>query len=363
MNSLRARKKSSSSLRRKGSESSAATPSDEKPREEKSAPYKNWRYEIVLETKGSFMRESDAAITDDSRRLYQSLLDTEKPVPIDSRFRDGLFKKTCEMIRLRNETKVIMDIGQLIVASAETLALYGATDLNLLIEGFNEGWNKCMPFYGPRPQPDYAVGFRRSAFTDDQLEKLKPFIGDWDCTSFFMATDTLHFPFLTCEMKCGEVALDIADRQNAHSMTIAVRGVVELYRAVKREKELHQEILAFSISHDHTTVRIYGHYALIEEGKTSYYRHQIRNFVFTELSGKEKWTAYRFTRNIYDKFVPIHLNRICAAIDQLPADLDFEVSQSELQFSQHSNTESVSLLTTSFTQRSEQASKKPRMKQ
>jgi hypothetical protein len=40
-------------------------------------------------------------------------------------------------------------------------------------------------------------------------------------------------------------------------MTLAVRGVVELFRLVKREKELHREILAFSISHDHRTVRIY----------------------------------------------------------------------------------------------------------
>jgi hypothetical protein len=29
-------------------------------------------------------------------------------------------------------------------------------------------------------------------------------------------------------------------------MTLAVRGVVELFRIVKREKELHREILAFS---------------------------------------------------------------------------------------------------------------------
>ena len=60
----------------------------------------------------------------------------------------------------------------------------------------------------------------------------------------------MYFPFLTCEVKCGAAALDIADRQNAHSMTMAVRGIVELFRLVKREKELHREILAFSISHD-----------------------------------------------------------------------------------------------------------------
>jgi hypothetical protein len=60
-----------------------------------------------------------------------------------------------------------------------------------------------------------------------------------------MATWQMYFPFLTCEVKCGA-----AGRQNAHSMTLAVRGVVELFRLVGREKELHREILAFSISHD-----------------------------------------------------------------------------------------------------------------
>ncbi len=49
----------------------------------------------------------------------------------------------------------------------------------------------------------------------------------------------MYFPFLTCEVKFGAAALDVADRQNAHSMTLAVRGVVELFRLKKRERELH----------------------------------------------------------------------------------------------------------------------------
>ena len=59
----------------------------------------------------------------------------------------------------------------------------------------------------------------------------------------------MYFPFLTCEVKCGAAALDIADRQNAHSMTLSVRAIVELFRPAGRETELHREILAFSISH------------------------------------------------------------------------------------------------------------------
>lgn len=55
-----------------------------------------------------------------------------------------------------------------------------------------------------------------------------------------MATYYIYFPFLTCEVKCGATGLDVADRQDAHSMTLAVRAVVELFRAVKREKEVYQ---------------------------------------------------------------------------------------------------------------------------
>ena len=45
--------------------------------------------------------------------------------------------------------------------------------------------------------------------------------------TYFMATTWMYFPFLTCEVKCGAAALDVADRQNAHSMTVAVKGVIE----------------------------------------------------------------------------------------------------------------------------------------
>ena len=120
----------------------------------------------------------------------------------------------------------------------------------------------------------------------------------------------MYFPFLTCEVKCSAAALDIADRQNSHSITVAVRGVVELFRLVMREAELHREILAFSISHDHWAVTIYGHYPIINKEKTTFYRHPVREFSFTEQEGKEKWSAYKFTKNVYDVWMPTHLKRI-----------------------------------------------------
>lgn len=108
-------------------------------------------------------------------------------------------------------------------------------------------------------------------------------------------------------------------------MTLAARAIVELFRLVKREKELHRKLLAFSISHDHRSVRIYGAYPIIDGKDTKYYRHPVHPFDFTTLDGKEKWTAYRFTKNVYDVWMPKHLERICWAIDQLPSNLDFDV--------------------------------------
>ena len=337
---LLARKKSNGSLRRKRSDSELAeqssnTPSDQKSREAKSAPYRDARYETLLATKGSFMGKNPLGISDASKDTCRNLLETQQSVPGDTMFRDDLFEETCEALRNRNEARVIRDISLLIVPSAESLAIRGDRHLRCLIESVNEGWNNSIPVTPTRPQPDYAVGFRREAFTEEQLKKLQPFVGELTDQSFFMGTYYLYFPFLTCEVKCGAAALDVADRQNAHSMTLAVRAVVELFRLVQREKELDREILAFSISHDHESVRIYGHYPVIEATKTTFHRHPILKFNFTNLEGKDKWTAYKFTKSVYHTWMPTHFERLCSVIDTLPADLNFELSQqSELRFSE-----------------------------
>jgi hypothetical protein len=71
-------------------------------------------------------------------------------------------------------------------------------------------------------------------------------------------------------------------------MTLAVRGIVRLFKLIKREKELYRKILAFFISHDHRIVRIYGHYLIINRDKTTFYRHLIKTFDFTSEGGKDK---------------------------------------------------------------------------
>ena len=293
------------------------------------------RYEQILASAGIYMDDEDKVATmKECKALCQTLLDADQIVPHDSLFNDDLFKRVCQRIRNKNEARVFRDLSHLLVPSAEILYLCGATNLEHLIETVDESWIKSIPLVkGPRPQPNFAVGLKLCAFTSDQLKKLQLSIGDWQTTSRLVATDEMYFPFLTAEVKCGNEALNIADRQNAHNAAIAVNAVVELYRLVSRQDELNQKILAFSVSHDYEAVRMYGHYALIKEKHALFYRHPVDKLDFTRKDGKEKWTPYTFTRNVYDKFYPIHHKRICSGVDQLPNPEDFAVGS----FSQQSN--------------------------
>ncbi|KAL8881273.1 MAG: hypothetical protein Q9198_001494 [Flavoplaca austrocitrina] len=150
-----------------------------------------------------------------------------------------------------------------------------------------------------------------------------------------MGTYYMVFPFLTCEVKSGGSAtLDIADRQNLHSMTIALRGIVELFKLVNRVHEIHRSVLTFSVSHDHETVRIYGHYPVIEGDKVTYWRYPIRKYDFTERRGLERWTAYKFTKNVYDIWMPKLFELISSAVDQLTLDMAAKAGAPEPEVSE-----------------------------
>ena len=73
-------------------------------------------------------------------------------------------------------------------------------------------------------------------------------------------------------------------------------------RASSRVMELDKKITAFSVSHDCSVAKIYGYYASIQGDNTTFHRHLIRQFFLTNPDRKERWTAYKFTRKVYDKF-------------------------------------------------------------
>jgi hypothetical protein len=98
---------------------------------------------------------------------------------------------------------------------------------------------------------------------------------------------------------------------------------------------------------------------VIEGERTTYYRHSIRSFNFTELDGREKWTSYKFMMGVYNDWAPSHFEKLCSAIDELPM-VNFDVSQqpellqqSELSFSEFTelsqSVEGVDIQGSSFT--------------
>ncbi|KAH7111327.1 hypothetical protein B0J11DRAFT_554356 [Dendryphion nanum] len=305
-------------------------------RDQKCAPYRHPLFQRQLKECGSFKGDHELGIAAEGKKLCQQLLKEPQPAPQHTLFSDDeLFKKTCKRIKGENETKVVRDISQLIVPSAEILADKGAKHLAILRENTNACWTNSIPFInppgsgsrsGPRPQPDFGLGFDRDAFNPEQLQKLQPFLGDLLADSSFAATYQMYFPFLTSEVKCGDGELDVADRQNAYAQSVILRGLYSLFQLVDRENELHREINGFSISHNDEDVRIWGHYAVIDGKDVKFYRHLISKFIFAPSGeGDQRWKAYKFVKNVYDLWLPKNFERICSVIDMLPAALNFDV--------------------------------------
>ena len=111
---------------------------------------------------------------------------------------------------------------------------------------------------------------------------------------------------------------------------------------------------------------------------TTLYRHPIHKFDFTALDGKDKWTTYKFTKSVYNTWMPTYLKRVCSTINAIPSGVSFDISErasfSATQESQQLNADSLSFLgdddsiigsqdttpRTSFTQGPERQFKKPK---
>ncbi|KAF2137380.1 uncharacterized protein K452DRAFT_329262 [Aplosporella prunicola CBS 121167] len=283
-----------------------------------------------LEEYGSSLYEDREGIGRESQEWCQKLLQSPQGIPNDTVLSDGdRIRHTLGYLQYGNENRIIRTIGQYIVPLEE--AQYQAPWSDYLIGKTDQRWSDCIPVVSKRPQPDCSVGFKRQAFTRGQFQALQ-----LQKESPFRVTNNMFFPFLTCEVKSANTAFEDADRQNANNMTVAVAALVELYRRAGRESEIDHEILAFSVSHNHKHVSIYGHYPVIQGQETKFYRKLIVDYSLADPKICDTWTAYRFTKNVYDIWVPEHLKRISSAIDDLLLETCFESELEELASSPNS---------------------------
>ncbi|KAJ5559382.1 hypothetical protein N7513_001781 [Penicillium frequentans] len=318
--SKRSRSRSISTDRGRARSVSSDNSESSSARDTRSYAYRAVNYVTILETKGCFMRQSSAGPVTEDVALCERLLSQPIVPPRGTLLEDEYTIAFHDALQNRSEARLLVDLHPLIMPSAENQYIQGNESLKNVIDGYNDPWLKTEPIYGPKPQPDHARGLRWSTFSDTQRRKLgiKP-----DEKSPYTVRDDMYFPYLTAEIKCGNQALDFADRQNMHSMCIALRAVVSLCQAAGCTEEVHRRILGFSISHDLGGLRIYGYYPEIDDGKVSFYRWPVAQ---PNIWVKEnRWTCYQFVENLDREFLPIHTDRLMRILEEVP-DPDEEVS-------------------------------------
>lgn len=119
----------------------------------------------------------------------------------------------------------------------------------------------------------------------------------------------------------------MADWQNSQRAGIAINALLQLYNGSAKPaldpesnphlQDLYRKILVFAISHTTDSVTIGGHYALHENGKTTFNRFCVAQIFLSGDDGQERWKSYKFVRSLYDSFVPNHVKRIKDGIARL----------------------------------------------
>jgi hypothetical protein len=319
-------------------------------------------YENYLFTQGLDMNifKSRTLVSSDSKKTCEDLQNLTYEIISPTIYSSAEILQVFEFCRNRNEATISRDITPLIVPPIKALYLKDrarqdgarqdearqdgarqdeANPFEHLTDEVNTQWVESWILAGPRPKPDLAVGFLPAAFTLEENQKL---ISYTSVDNLTRSTDELSFPFLMCEVKCGNEGLDYADRQNMHSCSVAIKALLKLEQKADQYRENNKQfesllgkILVYSISHDQKNARLYGHFALIEGEKWTYYRHFINSF---DIAYKERdlLILHNFARNVLTKHAPKLLERLQKAIAALPisSTLSFSAGTMSLNDSQ-----------------------------
>ena len=146
-------------------------------------------------------QSGEEGVGDNGRKLCQTLRNATYDIPKNSLFEDNLFWKILDSVRNEGEGEVVRDLQPDIVPSAKILTFRGHSNLHQLKEIVKMPWNNVISLAGPTPCPDFTVGFRRSVFTESELDKLQRRFNTPETPS--RVTEDLYFPFFTCEAKVG----------------------------------------------------------------------------------------------------------------------------------------------------------------
>ena len=156
-------------------------------------------YEQTLQRAGIFMGHPShqTTISDASKQLCNAL-QSGSYEPLQSSLFSGRFWNLLDRVSRKTEGRVERDLTPEICPSVERLFLLGNDDdFEHLGEEVRAMWTECTALAGPRPSPDLTVGIRESAFTDEEIQKLRYYRSASKPT---LVRGDLYFPFLMCEV-------------------------------------------------------------------------------------------------------------------------------------------------------------------
>jgi hypothetical protein len=110
---------------------------------------------------------------------------------------------------------------------------------------------------------------------------------------------------------------DIADRQNAHNMGIAIRSILAIFKLAGKHTQLHQRLLTYSISHDDEWVRMDGWYPIFDGDRMTIHCHHLYRKKIFDQSGENTCRAFSFSLKICEYALEL-LHEINTIIDELP---------------------------------------------
>jgi hypothetical protein len=261
------------------------------------------------------MNESVAGPIKEDIEFCEKLLSEKVKIPQNTIFDDKSGWNFQQILRRRSEVGLLVDLHPLLMPSVGKQFLEEKEipeHLRHVVDGYNDLWTNAEPICGPRPTPDHARGLDWTFFSQSQYRKLRI---NPNGPSPYTMRDDMWFPYLTAEVKCVLQDLEVAKRQNMHSMCIASRALVSLSQAAGQPEKLHRRILGFSISHDLERLSIYGYYPEINQGKVAYYRWTVAEF---NNIWENRWVCYSFVENLDRKFVPIHVNLLKELLERIP---------------------------------------------
>ena len=257
-------------------------------------------------------------ISEESRKLCEELKTISRTTIKPIIYPSETIYRVVNQCKDRNEAIVLRDITPMIVPPITSLYFGGNDNLEHVIDEVNANWDIRCVLAGPRPRPDLAVGLSSTAFTFDEINKLNCYAAIDNWARF---TDNMYFPFLMCEVKCAEGGLDAADRQNMHSSSIALKALIKIeqeadrYRDEQKASDLYGRTLVFSISHNSDDARLYGHYALVQNGQWFYYRYSVGKF---DLTDSGLLALYNFVQNLFKSYPSKLMQRLKDALAVLP---------------------------------------------